>query len=297
MVGHGDLTDSGADTDFSTVFGNLLYIGNDHGGGSGLVPHDTRPDTFPPKVIRTFPADGATMQPLGSRVTVHLTDVIDGRTVTAASFIVRPVGGAPLAGNYSLTSINSISFGANDPLLPDTTYEISLPQGGLKDVMQNGIAITVTARFSTGATVDTTPTPAGTGGSGPAGGANGAGGNVGGMAGGRAGGQSGGQSGAFGGGGNSPSGGNQGSGGLLASGGASASGGSSASGGATGSGGVVGSSGTGGKSNPMGNSSSGGCGCEVGRGPSAGLAGLLLVGLVTMRARGRGTRRRRAGKT
>ena len=67
-----------------------------------------------------FPAAGAVMQPLATRVTIHLSDTIDSSSVTANSFVVRPLGGAPVAGNYSMTSINSISFGAVDPLLPNT---------------------------------------------------------------------------------------------------------------------------------------------------------------------------------
>jgi Bacterial Ig-like domain len=284
MVGHGDLTDPAADTDFSSVFGNLLYIGNDHGSGAGLVPHDTRPDTFPPRLIRTFPEDGAIMQPLGTRVTIHLSDVIDGRSVTAASFVVRPLGGAPLTGNYSMSSINAISFGANNPLQPNTTYEITLPQGGVRDVMQNPIAGTITARFSTGATVDTTPTPppdggvpAGTGGSGVLdGGAANTGGSAG-MAGGRSGTSTGGQTGA------------------LSTGGSSGTGGTPS---AAGTGGLSGPPGTGGQSprpSATGSSSSG-CGCQVDRGgPASGLAALVFGAFAVMGARTlrRGKRRRR----
>lgn len=299
LIGHGDLTDPAADTDFQSVIGNLLYIGNDHGGGSGLVPHDTRPDTFPPTLIRTFPADGATMQPLGTRVTIHLSDTIDHRSVTAANFVVRPLGGAPLAGNYSLTSINSISFGAMNPLQPNTTYEITLPQGGVRDVMQNAIAGTITARFSTGPTVDTTPTPdagatGGTGGSGvPDGGLGGNTGGNSGMAGGQTGTSSGGQSGASSTGGRSGVVGGQS--GTLGTGGSSGTGGAPSGAGTGGSSGP--SSGTGGQSPGPGitGSASKGCGCDLGRGPATDLASFALAAFAIVGARTlrRGKRRRR----
>jgi hypothetical protein len=284
MVGHGDLTDPSADTDFSSVFGNMVYIGNDHGSGSGLVPHDTRPDTFPPTLIRTFPGNGDTMQPLGTRVTIHMSDVIDSRSVTATNFIVRPVGGTPLAGNYSMSSVNSISFGAMDPLLPDTTYEILLPQGGVRDILQNAIAAHITARFSTGTTVDTTTT-AGAGGA-AAGGSTGTGAGGGGVA--NVGGSSGTSLG--------------GSSGVLGTGGAPGTGGSqpvTSSGGTTvvvstggsapvASGGTSGPTGTGGQSTPGATgSSSSGCGCDVGGGPAGGLAALAFGAFAVTSARSR----------
>jgi MYXO-CTERM domain-containing protein len=275
LVAHGDLTDPGADTDFSSVFGNMVYIGNDHGSGAGLVPHDTRPDTFPPKLIRTFPADGATMQPLGTRVTIHLSDVIDSRSVNADTFTVRPLGGAPLAGNYSMSSVNAISFGASAPLLPNTTYEVTLTQGGVRDILLNPIATAVTARFSTGTTVDQTTTDAGApvvdagarvdasvdmgGGTGTAG-SSGTGGAVAGTGGS----------------------------GATGAGGGTGTGGSPM---ASGSGGSTGPSGTGGQSPPPagGGSSSSGCGCDLGGGPMGGAAGLVaMLSLFLL-----GTRRRR----
>jgi hypothetical protein len=292
MVGHGDLTDPAADTDFSSVFGNMVFIGNDHGSGSGLVPHDTRPDTFPPTLIRTFPGDGETMQPLGTRVTIHMSDVIDSRSVTAANFIVRPLGGAPLAGNYSMSSVNSISFGAIDPLLPNTTYEIMLPQGGVTDILKNAIAAPITARFSTGATVDTT-IPATDGGA--AGGSTGttvsdAGvANVGGssgMAGGRTGTSAGGSSGAIGAGGSPGTGGSQ---AVASSGGASVPASTGGSAVPSGTGGAPGPAGSGGQSSSPGatGSSSSGCGCDVGGGPAGGLAALAFGAFAVMAARSR----------
>lgn len=274
LIGHGDLTDPTADTDFSSVFGNLLYIGNDHGSGAGLVPHDTRPDTFPPKLIRTFPANGATMQPLGTRVTIHLSDVIDSRSVTAASFIVRPLGGAPLAGSYSMSSVNAISFGANAPLLPNTTYEITLPQGGVTDLMLNPIAATVTARFSTGATVDNTPADAGTSGAG--GGAADAGAGTGGRTGNDGSSEA----------GDVPAGG---------AGGASGSPGAGGSSPTTGSGGRSGASGVGGQTPPPTGSSSSGCGCDLGPSPGGAMAGLGFGWLVAVFALV-GRRRRTSAK-
>ena len=39
-VAHTDMPVADADTDFATVLGNLVYLGNDHGSGSGLIVHD-----------------------------------------------------------------------------------------------------------------------------------------------------------------------------------------------------------------------------------------------------------------
>jgi hypothetical protein len=68
--------------------------------------------------------------------------------VSAASFIVRPVGGQPLAGKYGLR-MSVVNFDPDEDLMPGTTYEVILPKGGIADLAGNTIATELKSTFST----------------------------------------------------------------------------------------------------------------------------------------------------
>lgn len=144
---------AGADSDFATVLGNLVYLGNDHGSGAALFAHTMETDSTPPKFLKAYPENGDLMQPLTSRITLFFSDEIDIDTMTAENIVVRPVDGEPLAGVFSHSSFNAVSFGAKEPLLADTTYEVVILKDGLTDLAQNPIAEETVTRFSTGATI------------------------------------------------------------------------------------------------------------------------------------------------
>jgi len=159
----------GRDEDFATVLGNLVFVGSDHPVGSVLVPHQAAPDTTPPAVNMVNPKNGAMNQALTTRVGLTFTDSIDVRTLGSSSCIVRPVGGAALPGKYS-SQTGIVNFSPDAPLAPNTTYEVVIPAGGLRDQVGNAVAVGFTSRFSTGAAVamplscsvnPTTPTPIG----------------------------------------------------------------------------------------------------------------------------------------
>jgi Bacterial Ig-like domain len=156
LVGHGtDPNGTGGDFDFATVLGNLVYLGNDHGTGAALVPHSMAPDTTAPEVVKIYPSNGDTKQPLSTRITVFFSEDIDLGTVNATNLIVRKNGEtAPLDGVFSRSSFNAISFGFKQPLTANTTYEVMVPKSGLKDLVGNVIGTDTTVRFSTGPTVD-----------------------------------------------------------------------------------------------------------------------------------------------
>lgn len=141
------------DRDFGTALGNLVAISDDHGYGSFLAPHQSAPDTMPPAVNFQSPKNGATNVALTSRIGLSFSDQIDRRTANSSTFIVRPVGGQALAGRYSYQT-NLLNFAPDAELLPNTSYEIVLPSGGLQDLAQNGLAETYIASFSTGIKVE-----------------------------------------------------------------------------------------------------------------------------------------------
>lgn len=133
--------------------GNLLFIGNDHGSGSGFIVHQTARDTTPPAVKQTSPPQGAKQQALTSRIGVGLTDSILPESVNASTFIVRPVNGNTLQGTYSV-QLGIINFHPAQPLAAGTTYEILLPAGGVKDYAGNAIASQYRSVFHTGNATD-----------------------------------------------------------------------------------------------------------------------------------------------
>ncbi|MEO5769716.1 MAG: Ig-like domain-containing protein, partial [Polyangia bacterium] len=265
LVGHGtDPAGVGGDFDFATIVGNLVYLGNDHGTGAALVPHQMGPDNTAPTVVQIFPSEGDTKQALTSRVTVFLSEDYDIGSVSPTSMIVRKAGGAAIEGTFSKSSFNALSFGPKAPLEANSTYEVVIPAGGLKDLVGNPIATAAMARFSTGATL--------TGGAGGAGGSVSTGsGGVGGRAG------AGGVTGATGGASPSGSGGTAsgtGGGTVVATGGTTVVGSGGAVGTTGGSGPAVG---TGGASSTGGagavgatGGGSAGCGCDVSNGGGGG---------------------------
>ena len=92
-AGHGDIpNEATADTDFCTVMGNLVYLGNDHGSGAAFMPHTMTPDTTAPKVAKIYPSNGDMKQPLTTRITVFFSDDIDLGTVNTKNLIVRKNG-------------------------------------------------------------------------------------------------------------------------------------------------------------------------------------------------------------
>jgi hypothetical protein len=157
IVGTGSSGISGRDEDFATQLGNLVYVGSDHHSGSGILVHDTLADVKGPEVNMVNPAPLATKQALTSRIGLTFTDLIDIPSANSATILVYPVGPnpVPVKGTYS-HQFSIVNFSPDQPLLPNTTYEILVPKGGIKDQSLNPNAILFRSRFSTGATVDTT---------------------------------------------------------------------------------------------------------------------------------------------
>lgn len=138
------------DDQFTIAFGNLLTIADDQAPYHGwfIAVHATDPDTKPPVVDTIIPANEATGVSVKSRIGISFTDNIELRTVNPASFIVRPVGGQPLSGKYGLR-MGVVNFDPDEDLEPGTTYEVVLPQGGISDLVGNGIAAEFKTTFTT----------------------------------------------------------------------------------------------------------------------------------------------------
>ncbi len=110
--------------------------------------HPTDPDTTAPVVDTVLPKDQSTAVPTSSVIGLSFSDNIELATVNSASFIVRPVGGQPLAGKYGLR-MGVVNFDPDEDLQPGTTYEVVLPQGGIADLVGNTLAAEHRSTFTT----------------------------------------------------------------------------------------------------------------------------------------------------
>jgi hypothetical protein len=138
------------DDQFVLPMGNLVVLTDDQSPYRGWVigVHQTDPDTTAPIIDTVIPNDKATAVSTKSRIGVTFSDNIDLATVNAASFIVRPVGGQPLAGKYG-ARMSVLNFDPDEDLMPGTTYEVVLPKGGVADFVGNTLGSDWTSTFTT----------------------------------------------------------------------------------------------------------------------------------------------------
>jgi hypothetical protein len=138
------------DDQFIFPIGNLLVIGDDQTPYPGwfIAVHQAEPDTRAPAVDTVIPNNSSSGNNVKSRVGITFSDNIELATVNAASFIVRPMGGQPLAGKYGLRN-GVVNFDPDQDLSPGTTYEVVLPAGGIADLVGNRLATEWKSTFTT----------------------------------------------------------------------------------------------------------------------------------------------------
>lgn len=139
---------------FALPLGNLL-IGGGVGSTEGMSvwAHQSAPDTRGPSVGYHIPQAGRTGYSTGAPITLLIHETLETTTiVNGLTFVVRPVGGAAVSGRLTFSFDDVLTFMPDDPLTADTTYEVVLPAGGIKDAAGNpidGYSFT----FSTGSTI------------------------------------------------------------------------------------------------------------------------------------------------
>ncbi len=148
-----------AQTEIAIPIGNMVFVGNSHADPADpsgwLIPHDTAPDTRPPVVNAVRPLDGETNVAVKSMIGVSFTDLLDTPTIDATTVLIRPIGGSALSGTYSNMG-GIVNFAPSAPLVANTTYEVVVKVGGVKDTQGNAVATERISRFSTGPSIDTT---------------------------------------------------------------------------------------------------------------------------------------------
>ncbi|MBK1792115.1 tandem-95 repeat protein [Persicirhabdus sediminis] len=134
--------------EYMVPMGNVvLSVGGK--GHAAFYASSTEPDTRGPDVSYCNPVNGATGQSVKSRIAIVIPENLDTSSITPENFIVRPVGGQTLAGYFTYSDKDIITFTPDEDLAVSTTYEIVVSQGGIKDVVGNGLETTFTSSFTT----------------------------------------------------------------------------------------------------------------------------------------------------
>jgi DNA-binding beta-propeller fold protein YncE len=147
-----DGSGTGIDTSqFALPLGNLLVTGGvGPNEGMAIWAHQSEPDTTGPSVGWHVPRPGRTSYPVEAPISLLIHETLQTETiVNGTTFIVRPVGGQPIAGSLIFAFDDVLTFAPGAPLEPDTTYEVLLPAGGILDAAGNGM-IEYSFTFSTG---------------------------------------------------------------------------------------------------------------------------------------------------
>jgi hypothetical protein len=113
------------------------------------------PDTTPPTVTSTSPADAATEIAVGSSVSATFSEPMNNATLTNASFTLQAAGGGGVAGSVSVTG-NTVTLNPTANLAAGTAYTATITTAA-KDVAGNALAANRVWSFTTAAAVVGTP--------------------------------------------------------------------------------------------------------------------------------------------
>lgn len=144
------------DLDTITPIGNVVVLSVDDKAeankGSAIAPYALAPDTKAPKVTWSWPKDGATALPRGSRFGFTTSEPVDSASAWEGSvrlYASGPAGKTKIDG-YVSAQENIVNFVPKAPLAPNTTYTLEVPAGGLTDFSGNAIAEAFTITVTTG---------------------------------------------------------------------------------------------------------------------------------------------------
>ncbi|MEZ5471263.1 MAG: PKD domain-containing protein [Marinicella sp.] len=139
--------------------GNLMITGGYSFAGRdaiGVWCHDSQPDTQGPYVGYHIPRDGQSNYPTGAPISLVIAEELESFTiVNGESLIVRPVGGQAIDVWHSFSHDGVLTITPKSYFAEDTTYEVIIPAGGIKDAAGNGIE-GYSFSFSTGGAVSGT---------------------------------------------------------------------------------------------------------------------------------------------
>ena len=138
---------------YKLPIGNLLVTGSysfNGRDGVGVWCHQSSPDTRGPYVDWHIPRPGQTNYPLGAPISLIIPETLESFTIINGETVqVQPVGGQPLDAWASFSHDGILTLTPYEYFEPDTTYEVIVAEGGIKDAAGNGIS-GYSFTFSTG---------------------------------------------------------------------------------------------------------------------------------------------------
>ena len=148
---------------YSTTYTAMITTGVKDEAGNPMVSDYTwsfiteaAPDTTPPTVISTSPANGATDVAINSAITATFSERMDASTITTDTFTVS-VGGSVVSGTVSYnTGQKKATFTPSSNLSNSTAYTAMITTG-VKDEAGNAMASDYHWSFTTASAPDTTP--------------------------------------------------------------------------------------------------------------------------------------------
>ncbi len=141
---------------YTLPLGNLLVSGGYSAAnrdGIGVWCHQAAADTRAPYVGYHIPRPGQTQYPLGAPISLVIAETLESFTiVNGETVLVRPVGGQAIDAWTSFAHDGVLTITPREYLDADTTYEVVVVAGGIKDAAGNGIE-GYSFTFSTGGNV------------------------------------------------------------------------------------------------------------------------------------------------
>jgi len=128
---------------YTLPLGNLLISGSYSASGRdgiGVWCHQAAPDNRAPYVGYHVPRPDQTNFPVGAPISLVIHEELESYTIiNGETVIVRPVGGDPVDAWTSFAHDGILTITPKQYLESNTTYEVLVTQGGIKDAAGNGI--------------------------------------------------------------------------------------------------------------------------------------------------------------
>jgi len=145
----------------STLFTATITTGVTDLAGNALVSTYTwtfttgaTPDTTPPTVSSTAPANGATNVPVGNALTATFSEAMNPLTITTTTFTLKQ-GSTPVLGAVIYSGVTA-TFTPLSSLAPNVPFTATITTG-VTDLAGNALVTNYVWTFTSGATPDTTP--------------------------------------------------------------------------------------------------------------------------------------------
>ncbi|MEQ9501398.1 MAG: Ig-like domain-containing protein [Deltaproteobacteria bacterium] len=146
QIGTGSSDRTDRDEDFSTVLGNVVFVGDDHGVGTALIPHQAAPDTTAPAVEWMHPPSGSADVALTTRVGLSFSDHVDVASLSGTTLHLEDAMGNVVPAVVS-AQMGLVNLAPVAPLEVATTYTIVAE--GVRDLAQNA-SVRFEGTFTTG---------------------------------------------------------------------------------------------------------------------------------------------------